>query len=91
MKIVALIDEAYKKWKYKEFVFEKINDNYVGITYGDFINKSKKLGRILINAGFKNKRILLIGKNSKEYMISDLAVLAYVGVCVNVNAQTTEI
>ena len=91
MKIVALIDEAYKKWKYKEFVFEKINDKYVGITYGDFINKSKKLGRRLINDGFKNKRILLIGKNSKEYMISDLAVLAYVGVCVNVNAQTTEI
>ena len=90
MNINNIIKEAYNKWENKEYIFEKINNEYKSITYGDFIKRTTDLAKKLINYGLKDKRIIIYGKNSLDYMISDLAVLAYVGISVNINFQTTD-
>lgn len=90
MNINNIIKEAYKKWENKEYVYEKINNEYKSITYGEFIKRTTDLAKKLIDLGLKDKRIIIFGKNSIDYMVSDLAVLAYVGISVNINAQTTE-
>ena len=90
MNINNIIKEAYNKWENKEYIFEKINNEYKSITYGDFIKSSTDLAKKLISYGLKDKKIIIYGKNSTDYMISDLAVLAYVGISVNINFQTTE-
>ncbi len=88
MKINNIIQSAYEKWKEREYVFEKREGVYQSITYGDFIAKVTGLATALINNGLKDKKIMVIGPNSIYYMITDLAVLAYVGTTVNVNFQT---
>jgi len=90
MNINNIIKEVYNKWENKEYVFEKINNEYRGITYGEFIKRTTNLAKKLIVCGLKDKRIIIFGKNSIDYMISDLAVLAYVGISVNINFQTTD-
>ena len=90
MNINNIIKEVYNKWENKEYIFEKINNEYKSITYGDFIKSSTDLAKKLISYGLKDKKIIIYGKNSTDYMISDLAVLAYVGISVNINFQTTE-
>lgn len=88
IKINNLLEEAHNKWKNKDFIFEKNNQKYVPITYGKFIEKSNALANRLLNYGFKNNRILIFGNDSIDYMITDLAILAYVGITVNINKQT---
>ena len=73
MNINNIIKEAYNKWENKEYIFEKINNEYKSITYGDFIKSSTDLAKKLISYGFKDKKIIIYGKNSTDYMISDLA------------------
>ena len=90
MNINNIIKQAYENWEKKEYVFEKINNEYKSITYGQFIKRTTDLAKKLISYGLKDKKIIIYGKNSTDYMISDLAVLAYVGISVNINFQTTE-
>lgn len=87
--INTVIDTAYAKWRDRAYIFEKIQGTYTSITYGDFITRTKRLAKRLIDMGLQNKKVLIFGPNSINYMISDLAVLAYVGVSVNINAQSS--
>lgn len=90
IKINKMLNEAYKKWENKNFIYEKHEQEYIPITYGEFIKKSNSLAHKLLDYGLKDNRILIFGKNSIDYMITDLAVLAYVGISVNINKQTKE-
>ena len=90
IKINKMLNEAYKKWKNKNFIYEKHGQEFIPITYGEFIKKSNSLANKLLNYGLKDNRILIFGKDSIDYMITDLAVLAYVGISVNINKQTKE-
>ncbi|NLG03959.1 MAG: long-chain fatty acid--CoA ligase, partial [Clostridia bacterium] len=86
--INEIIKCAYKKWKDKEYLFEKTGESFTSMTFGVFLRKVTELAVFLIKNGLKDQKILIFGENSVSYMISDLAVLAYVGISVNVNAQT---
>ena len=83
-----IIKNAYEKWKDKDYIFEKKENEFKAITYGEFIKKVNVLAQELLNKGLKNKKIIVFGPNSTYYMIADLAILAYVGITVNVNCQT---
>ncbi len=76
---------AYEKWDTKDFVFEKQASEYKGIKYGTFIAKSCTLARKLVDDGLSGKTIMIFAPNSTDYMIVDLAITAYVGICANVN------
>lgn len=82
------IKEVYNRWEDKDYIFEKQNGEYKAIKYGEFIKKVNSLARALLDKGLKDKKIIVFGPNSTYYMITDLAILAYVGICVNINCQT---
>lgn len=88
IKINEIIKNAYKNWKDKDYIFEKQNNEFRSINYGEFIKKVNSLAHELIDKGLKDKKIIVFGPNSTYYMITDLAILAYVGTSVNINCQT---
>ena len=87
MKISEIIKRAYSDFGERNFVFTKRDGVYEPITYKDFIEKSDALAHKLFADGLSGKRIMVIGKNSAEYMMADLAITAYVGACANVNSK----
>ena len=90
IRINEILEEANKKWKNKNFIYEKHEQKYIPITYGDFIAKSNSLANNLLSYDLKDKKIMIYGKDSIDYMITDLAILAYVGISVNIDKQTKE-
>lgn len=90
MNIRNFIEENLVKFNNKEYLFEKIDGKYNGIKFNEFIEKSKKLASYLINNNLKDKNILLIGNNSINFMISDMAITVYTGVCINLSKDIKE-
>ena len=88
IKIDEIIKNAYEKWSEKDYIFEKHNNEFKAIKYGDFIKKVNSLAHELLRRGLKDKKIIVFGPNSIYYMITDLAIFAYVGTSVNINCQT---
>lgn len=82
------IENAYEKWKNKDYIFEKKDNEFKAIKFGEFLRKVNSLAHELIRSGLKDQKIIVFGPNSIYYMITDLAILAYVGTCVNINCQT---
>ena len=85
--ITEILNTAEKKYN-KEFIYEKIDGKYQSITYSNFVKKAKSFANYCNNNGLKGKKILLFGKNSINLMIADAAITGYLGVCVNINAET---
>lgn len=80
------INRAFKQYSDNNaFILkEKIEKqvNYKNITYKEFEEEVKSLGTGLIDMGFENKRIAIIGKNSYEWVLSYIAILTGVGITV---------
>ena len=53
VKINAIIKNAYQNWKNKDYIFEKQNNEFKAIKYGDFIEKVNALAYELIDKGLK--------------------------------------
>ena len=88
IKINDVIKNAYEKWADKNYVFEKKDNEFKALKFGEFIKKVDCLAHFLLDKGLKDKKIIVFGPNSTYYMITDLAILSYVGTCVNINCQT---
>lgn len=86
MDVQALLEEDLKKFNNKEYIFEKRDGKYSAIMFDDFVFKARALATKLIDDGLMNERIMLVGKNSTNLMIADVAITAYTGVCVNTAA-----
>lgn len=82
------LEKRIKELNNKEYIFEKKEDKYVSIRFNEFFNKVKALSTYLINNNLKNKNIIVIGKNSTNYLICDTAVTIYTGTCININHDT---
>ena len=90
IQLEKVIGDNCKKWNHKEHIFEKVNGEYIGITYGDFLEQTRSLASYLLSRGLKKKSILIYGNNSCKYMMADLAVLHYVGISVCVSKEWKE-
>ncbi len=73
------LKEDYEKWGPRNYLHEKKGDVFVPITYGAFIENVNYLATYLIEKGFAEKNIGIYGPNSIEWMISDIAIMCYVG------------
>ncbi len=83
--IKSMLREAQAKFGSRNFVFTKKDGGFEPISYADFISKTNALADEMLSCGYADKNIIIIGKNSVEYMMVDLAITAYVGACVNIN------
>jgi len=79
MDVKKLLTEDLGKWGDREFIFEKKEGKYQSITFSEFTDRVYALSEYLIDKGFKDKTILMLGKNSTGLMEADLAVTAFVG------------
>ena len=88
LSISTIVENANKRF-YKPFIYEKVNGEYSSISYQDFYKNVIKLKNYCIFKGLKNNNIMVIGKNSINVCIADVAITGYVGICVNINCNTS--
>lgn len=87
IRIEEILKNDYQKWKNNDYVFEKENGTYMGITFGNFIEKSLYLSEYLLSKGLKGKKIMIFSENSINWMITDIAVMSYVGESVTISKE----
>jgi len=85
LNIKTVLQNAYANFGDHDFVFTKRDGQYKPISYRDFIAKTDAFAHFMQEQGLTGRNIMVIGKNSVEYMMADLAITAYIGACVNVN------
>ncbi len=92
MEFNKLLKENYEKWKNKEYIYEKKNENdeFEAKTFGKFIEDTYSLANYLLNNNLKNEKIIIFGNNSYNLMISDLAVTAFVGQSIVISKDSKE-
>lgn len=74
------LKEDYSKWYDKPYIYHREGDVFVHNTFGQTIEDIINLAAGLLEAGYKDKKIMVYGENSYEWMIADLAIMGYVGV-----------
>lgn len=82
-----LLKENYEKWKNEDYVYTKVNKTYRPISFGRMIEDTVYLAEALLAMQLKGRKIIIYGKNSTEWMISDLAVMSYVGISVGIDKE----
>ena len=87
IKIEEVLKNDYQKWKNNDYIFEKENGVYKSITFGKFIEKSVYLAEYLLSKNLKGKRIMIFSENSINWMITDIAVMSYVGESVTISKE----
>ncbi len=81
-RLEELLTTNCAKWQDREYVFEKADGVYRGVTFGRFLENVRKLASYLLERGLAGKAALIYGDNSIRLMTADLAVLHYVGISV---------
>lgn len=75
----------YEKWRDIDYLHEMVDGKYIGITFGEFIEKVNYLATYLIDNGYKDKHIGIYSPNSLAWMIADVAIMNYVGLSIGLN------
>lgn len=82
-----ILKEDYKKWKDKPYIYTKRDDKYYYTTYGQLIEKTIYLAESLQAKKLKNKKFLIYGENSIEWLEADLAIMGYLGLSIGVSKE----
>lgn len=85
--IAALLNRGSEKFKNRGYIYEKHNGKYVEKTFSDFTCDVLSFATFLNNKGLTKKNIALYGPNSYNYMVADIAIMGYVGVCVSISKE----
>lgn len=78
--IHELLTEGEKLYSSHGYIYERSGDSFKGVTYNRFVKDVRKLASALISDGLKDENIILFGGNSYNYMVTDTAIMGYVGV-----------
>ena len=85
--VQSLLKEAEKKWGERNYIWQKEEDVYTPRTFDETINDVLALAEALLALGLKDQKIIIYSENSYNWVISDLAIMGYVGVSVVVNKE----
>ena len=87
-----MIINSEKKFGDKPAFLKKVPgiDNYVPVTYKQYKKDVDALGTKLIDLGYKDEKIVIIGENRYEWSCSYLAVVNGVGVVVPLDKELPE-
>lgn len=86
--ISCYLEEDREKWGSLPYVTIKKQGNFVSHTFHDVVSNVQNFARVLLTDGVCDN-VMLYSENSYEWMIADLAILGYVGVCVPVDKEWT--
>ena len=84
--IKDLLKKDFRLYENKDYTFTKINDKYEPITFGDFLRRTDRFVKFLLEEGYKGKRIMVYGENSVSWMVADLAIVGFVGASIGAPA-----
>ncbi len=87
MKLRELIQYNYKIRREKDYIFTRVGGIYKPVTFGYVIESAVYLARALNSMGLYQKKIIVYGENSVEWMIADLAIMAYVGINIGIDKE----
>ena len=87
--IQELVKYGYDNYKDKNFIHYKKDGIYYPVTFEKAINDILYLSEFLLSIGLKDKKIILIGENSYEWMVSWVSIIGYVGVALPVDKMWT--
>jgi len=88
--IQGILKEDYEKWNDREYIFTRVDDIYRAKTFGQTIYDVLAFAEVLLSYGLKNENIAVYGENSYEWMVSDLAIMGYVGTNVAIDKEWKE-
>ncbi len=77
------LKEDYSKWGRRDYLEEFGTGRKV--SFGEFIEDVNYIAAWFINNGYKDKNIGIFSPNSIAWMITDIAVMNYVGMCVGLS------
>ncbi len=85
--IIKFFETSVKKYENNPFLWEKPNDKYISLTYGETLAKVEELANGFLAQGLKHgDRVALLSEGRNYWLISELALL-YIG-CINVPLST---
>ncbi|MDR1196721.1 MAG: AMP-binding protein [Candidatus Nomurabacteria bacterium] len=87
LSIQKVLETAGNKWPKRNFVYEKKHGEYVPKTFAEFTQDSKNLAEFLLSKKLGGQQIAILGDNSYNFMVADMAVMGYVGVSVTLNSM----
>jgi len=85
--IIKFFEDSVKKYENNSFLWEKPDDKYLPLTYGETLRKVEELANGFLAQGLKHgDRVALLSEGRNYWLISELA-LFYIG-CINVPLST---
>ena len=81
------LKNSLEKWGNRNFIYTRIGNEFVPKTFETTVHDVWALAEGLLKLGLAGKHILIYGENSYEWVLSDLAVMGYVGVTVAANKE----
>ena len=85
--IDKILKQGIEKFGLDDYIFEKEEGNFKSYTYKEFYEDVLKFTSFFYVKGLKNKKIALYAENSYNYMVADIAIMAYTGICVSMVQQ----
>lgn len=89
-KVAEILIHNHEKWKEHQYIFEKVEGEFVPHTYGDFYEDVLRAASYLKEEGLMGNRLAIFGANSYAFIVADVAVMAYTGCSVMFAAQWTK-
>ncbi|MFO7635900.1 MAG: AMP-binding protein [Clostridia bacterium] len=80
---------SYNKFKDKEAFLSKKDGKWVETTYGQYYDDVNALGTCLIDMGYKDHFIGVLGENRYEWCVTHMATINGIGVIVPVDKEIT--
>ena len=88
--IVSMFFEKSKEMKDKPYLWEKKNNKFESLSWGDIELSVKSVARSLIDLGvLKGDRVIILSENRPEWQISDLAIMSIGAITVPVYTTST--
>lgn len=87
--IDKILKQGIEKFGFDDYIFEKQEGIFKPYTYNKFYEDVLKFTSFFYAKSLKNKKIALYAENSYNYMVADIAVMAYTGICVTLAQQWT--
>ncbi|MDE5885684.1 MAG: AMP-binding protein [Oscillospiraceae bacterium] len=79
--IQKLLKRNWELFGEDPYLYEKIDGSYAAHTHREFIRDVYRFAGYLQAQGLMHKKVAVFAKNSYAYMVADMAIMGFVGIC----------
>lgn len=85
--IATLLKLNAERFRNDNYIYEKIDGKYEAHTHKEFVRDVHNFAGYLKSLGLTDKKTGIYAKNSYDYMVADIAVMGYVGICATLSKE----